>query len=462
MSDDKNVLDIVLPPVEIRTLIGKTAVYVNKNGEAFENKLKTKENNNPKFFFLSQNDPYNPYYKFALDTIKKTGKPPAVESNDTNLNGGTEPITSSSDDIKRLDSIVAPNDYSFLELNEHTIMYTEDKISYQDLEVIKSVAQFAVLNTEETFHAFQSKVSSNVKISTQFEFLKPKHSMNKIYTKYYNIYNKIKNEKEKLIELYREPLNKTKILDICFQRAEYLEKQRIYTKSTQENKVKENIIIGGIDWQQFVVLETVNFDEFDNIAQLHKPLVKSELEYRSLVEKGTNDLFLDEYIHANDDYEEDREEDREEENFEIIQDGDNDQGVPVYQDVEEADSDDNKQENGIEEQKPKKITKKLPKGMKIKAAGESRLLKRRYQNTDNEIMVDPVTKEKLLTCPITHKPIPESKFQAHISKLLRDPKFEEEKARYESKFKYVNDVSGIQIYENIKGLFETTKKPKNK
>ncbi|KAG5440625.1 hypothetical protein PCK2_000335 [Pneumocystis canis] len=51
-------LGMILPPLDIREIVEKTANYVSRNGIVFEEKIREKEKNNAKFCFLNPADPY--------------------------------------------------------------------------------------------------------------------------------------------------------------------------------------------------------------------------------------------------------------------------------------------------------------------------------------------------------------------------------------------------------------------
>ncbi|GMF05275.1 unnamed protein product [Ambrosiozyma monospora] len=91
-------------------------------------------------------------------------------------------------------------------------------------------------------------------------------------------------------------------------------------------------------------------------------------------------------------------------------------------------------------------------GMKIKPQGETRQQHLRAKKAESFTATATGNNERMLKCPLTNKMIPESQFQQHINILLRDPKYKEEKQRYEAKFKYGSNITTDQIYENIKRL----------
>lgn len=432
--------NVIIPPLEFRTLIGKTAKYVNKNGVVFENKIKAKESNNPKFIFLDSNDPYNQYYQYALTTLEETGKLPEVKQTETvdEDGAGEESV------IEEKLPLLAPEPYKFIQVENDQLVYQEDNISEVDLKVIKLVAQFAAVNGDAICKEFEAQILNNAMLTSQFQFLKPMHSMHAIYKKYKDVYEYLWNSKDKITETYGKKLNLETFLNKCFNHAEYIEKQSADISKHEEKKMLDKMLIESIDWQDFEIVETIDFTELDEVAELGLPFQKSDLEYRSLLEREKS--LFDELMEAEQVSDvEDGVENGEDEEGE-----DDDDALPVYAADDQSDSDDEQRTKNKAQTEP---VSKAPKGMKIRAAGETRSMKRKNESMNNDELIDPVTKEKLLRCPITNKFIPESKFSTHISTLLRDPKYVEEKKRYESKFKYGTNLSTNQVYENIQKLF---------
>lgn len=465
-------LNIIVPPAEVRTLIGKTAVYVNKNGIAFENKIRAKENNNPKFVFLNFEDPYHGYYQFALESLRTTGKIPEILSKKKTKETACEDTT---EQIEEKLPLGEPSSYQFVEQENDDLIYKEDGISDIDLKVIKLVAQFAVVNGDKIFNDFRKHVLNNSQLKSQFLFLNSSHSMHHIFVKYMNIYRLIYTNKEAIISKYSEDFNREKFLNTCFNAAEYYQKEASLSKRLKKQEEKEKMAFESIDWLDFEVVETVHFTQIDEISQLSRPLNKADLEYRSLVEKEVSIFDQLHDINQDSDGEEDN---LVNEGREIIEGEDDDGELPRYENTgdNETEDDENTDIETVSDEKTVTATpspraesetstmkpqRKVPRGVKLKAAGESRLLKRRYGGGDST-NVHPAHNEKLLLCPITKELIPESKFQSHFSSLLRDPKYKEERERYESKFRYGDNLSPQGLYENLQSLFKepSTKKRK--
>ena len=77
-------IGIIYPPPELRSkltlsgekqkltdssadIVDKTAGFVARNGPEFESRIHQNEQNNPKFNFLNQGDPYHGYYQVSFD-----------------------------------------------------------------------------------------------------------------------------------------------------------------------------------------------------------------------------------------------------------------------------------------------------------------------------------------------------------------------------------------------------------
>ncbi|CDK24771.1 unnamed protein product [Kuraishia capsulata CBS 1993] len=389
--------NITIPPPEYRQVIDKTAGYVFRNGPSFEIRIREKERENVKFAFLLDDDPYNEYYKWSLSQLRE-GK-----TNGTEQSSVVTTITQTEED-----KIAAPPEFKF---------FTRlPPVSAQDLDVIRLCAQFVAKNGPDYAAALRKHVSNSV----QFEFMVKGHSLYPVFESFVEQYRLILHPTQDIQEkLSTGARNAYSVLDRAFARAEYLKKQEIEAADNEAQLFKERIEYASIDWDSFVVVETIEFTEVDDVAELPLPLSLAELQYRSLEQKKANSLLEE----APPDFDPNQE---------------------IQRKVFEA-SGDSGEEMVVQE--GESVARPVPKGMKIRSAGESRL-KRQYQQQQQQFTS---SGEKLLKCPLTGQLIPESKFAQHITILLRDPKFKEERKRYESKVTQTN-LSTDEIYENIKRL----------
>lgn len=86
---------------------------------------------------------------------------------------------------------------------------------------------------------------------------------------------------------------------------------------------------------------------------------------------------------------------------------------------------------------------------KVKAAGETRI--KRKKDNENNVAVG----IKEIQCPITHKMIPEDKFDRHLQILLGDPHYKMEREKYKAKHRLTN-LSSDEVFENIKKIAKNT------
>lgn len=367
---------VIIPPPEMCEVISKTAGYVKRNGSSFETRIKTKEQQNAKFSFLQDQDPYNAYYKWSL----------SEPQSNTSSNLKSESSTKTEKGIPK------PRGLSFIPPNI--------PVSLVDAEIIKTTAFFVAKNGK----SYIAALKKHVELDSQFEFLNERNSLNKLFFAYVAQFVLLINKPEATVEKFEENCKDfTVLLDSAFQRAEYDKKQENEQKSAQSQLEKERLDYASIDWQDFFVAETIEFTAIDKVSELPLPLNIVDLQYRSLRDKAASGLLEE----APPDYEPEKVE----------------------------------QSSGLPSEREIRTPKTQPKGMKVRSAGETRI--RRNQTNS----------EKMLTCPLTGRAIPASKFQQHITILLRDPKYKEEKKRYEAKTRGSN-LTTDQVYENMKNLVE--------
>ena len=67
----KPVIGIIYPPPEVRNIVDKTASFVARNGPEFETRIRQNEINNPKFNFLTVNDPYHACYRHKVKEFQE-------------------------------------------------------------------------------------------------------------------------------------------------------------------------------------------------------------------------------------------------------------------------------------------------------------------------------------------------------------------------------------------------------
>ncbi|XDT08853.1 SURP motif repeat profile [Nakaseomyces glabratus] len=195
------------------------------------------------------------------------------------------------------------------------------------------------------------------------------------------------------------------VLDRCFRRAEYAE----YTKKLQDVKHKiaheRKIHFAAIKWTEFKVIASM--------AKLHrepKPAIKFNELIISTIDGKNSALSVFDTATGKE--------------------------LPSLEQREEASTE-------------KKTNKKK---MKIRAAGETRLKKRKASEAPSDDHPAEKKGKRMVRCPITNNLIEEDKFDQHIRTILNDPTiYAEEKKKYKQSHSLSN-LTSDEVYQNIKRL----------
>lgn len=266
--------DTVLPPRTVRDTIEKVAVYVARNGKAFEDRLKA-DGYTAKTAYLNPDDEYHAYYQWRV-AENKAGR--GVEANQS--------ITQKTDVSYQGKEVYVPpkpDDFKF-----SARMPT---ISAQDLEIVKLTALFAAKNGKSWTTGLSQKEAGNY----QFDFLRPSHSLHMYFQAMTEQYQALlegetvdngKPQQERMNELEENVNNRSHVLDSAKKRAEYtkyLEKQKV---DKEEKAEADRIAFAQIDWHDFIIVGTVVFDERDETADIGPPRTLNDMMSMSLEQKA--------------------------------------------------------------------------------------------------------------------------------------------------------------------------------
>ena len=270
---------IVLPPKDIRAIVEKTAGYVARNGSVFEERIRDKEKNNPKFSFLSTNDAYSPFYAWRLNEIRE-GRGTAISAGRVGESiPQTEPV--------KPKGPTPPQDFHF--------SARMPNINAQDLDVVKLTALFVAKNGR----SFMTSLSQREGRNYQFDFLRPQHSLYQFFSRLVDQYTELlqaatadsgKTQKSRSEDLNRSLADRFHVLARAKQRAEWVKFQEQQKVQKEEDEVKEQLEYAQIDWHDFVVVETVLFTEADDQAGLPVPTSLNDLQSASLEQKAAMSL----------------------------------------------------------------------------------------------------------------------------------------------------------------------------
>ncbi|XP_065333947.1 splicing factor 3A subunit 1 [Cloeon dipterum] len=396
-------IGLIYPPPEVRNIVDKTASFVARNGPEFEARIKANEIGNPKFNFLSTGDPYHAYYQHKVSEFR-SGKV-------TDAPGVQKPLLASAQQkqleiLKQVEQPFIPReppaDFEFIA--------DPPSISALDLDIVKLTAQFVARNGRQ----FLTNLMNREQRNYQFDFLRPQHSLFQYFTKLLEQYTKVLiPPKELLFKLRDESKQQQAVLDQVRYRSEWQKHQEAQRLREAEELEKERVAYAQIDWHDFVVVETVDYQPFEH-GIFPPPTTPEEVGARVLMQE--------------------RIEDGQEVAMQLDSDDEGRDNTQV-QDMEEASSD--------EEEDMRRTTLLAPRLNPAPAtlpisqaqppplppAPDKVLVKKGYDPKQAKGKISNASEEYLIS-PITGERIPASKVQEHMRIGLLDPRWVEQRDKH--------------------------------
>jgi splicing factor 3A subunit 1 len=278
---------IIEPPPDIKMVIDRTADFVRRVGAAFEKEIQARNAKSKKFGFLQATNPYHPYYQQRL---KFGDAMPAVteETPDApmDIRGHTvaEAAAKKEEEEKqkqlKAQEAAKPKAKKPKTLKERMKEYVKsvktvkvvptdappsDKYSIKlpsqftaaDIEVIRLTSMFVARNGR----SFLSGLTQREQRNPQFDFLKPNHPLFTFFQQLVDAFAQIIIPPKQLLSQIKENTqDPTKILDEALTRAKYQKMQKELEMKAEQNEENERVARALIDWHQFVVVETINFE----------------------------------------------------------------------------------------------------------------------------------------------------------------------------------------------------------
>lgn len=286
---------VIKPPRDIQAIVEKTAGYVARNGTVFEDRIRDKEKHNPKFSFLTSTDAYAPFYAWRLQEVR--------DGRGTAISAG-RPGDATAQESEKPKGPAPPPEFHF--------SARMPNISAQDLEVVRLTALFVAKNGK----SFMTTLAQRETRNYQFDFLRPQHSLNQFFSRLVDQYNILlqsnsadgeKAKRARTYELEKYSNDKFQILGRAKQRAEWVKFQEEQKAKKEEAAEKEQLEYAQIDWHDFVVVETVLFEDADDQADLPAPTSLNDLQSASLEQKAAmslqpHDRRIEEAMPTSDDY----------------------------------------------------------------------------------------------------------------------------------------------------------------
>ena len=268
---------IIPPPGEIREAIEKTAGYVMRGGVGLEQRIRDNHGKNPKFSFLMTSaDPYNAYYEWRKEEIK-SGRGTALAAGRV----GEAPAPAQ----EKPAGPPKPPDFQF--------SARMPRMSQKDLEIVRLTALFVAKNGRPFMTQLAQREASN----PQFQFLIPNHTFHNFFQSMVDQYQILlresgvngeggKTQQERVEQLRQNVADKYKVLARAKQRAAYAKWQEAEKAKQEEEEEKKKVEFARIDWNDFVVVETIVFTDADDQANLPPPTTLNDLQYASLEERN--------------------------------------------------------------------------------------------------------------------------------------------------------------------------------
>lgn len=329
-------LGIIHPSPELRGIVDSTAKYVAKNGEAFEERIMREHKGKPKFSFLFPEDPFNAYYKHKVKELRQNilnenAKQTQKENDNIAENEVDQRIkqTSETDRVSpKHDSSYDNNDQQSHEViheeqdeqDEHhdesieqddtgpkvrpkldeymqeiTLKLEEPPdlnflanpasfITHLESDIIKLTSQYIATYGRSFLLELVSREQGN----SRFDFLRPQHGQFPYMTNLIMQYALIMNAPLDMLEqLEKDSTNYKHVLDRIKMRSEWNKMLELENKRREDAEENEKILYSQIDWHDFVVVETIDYQS-DEVGA-YPPTTPDQVGTRLLMQQRTED-----------------------------------------------------------------------------------------------------------------------------------------------------------------------------
>ncbi|KAG6975518.1 hypothetical protein JG688_00002303 [Phytophthora aleatoria] len=276
------VTGIIYPPPDIRAVVDKTAQFVANNGRAFESRI-VGERMSAKFSFLRESDPYHAYYEHKVSEFiaKKDEPPPAPEPQQQEQEqaveqqqGKTREVVKTAEttgdvvvEKKAVQDVTAQvaKKIKGKELeppSEEKFIIKHPTLSALDQEIMYLTAQYTALSGS----SFLSGLATREQRNPQFDFLKPTHPLFAYFTTLVESYTLVLAKQDAQMKRIEEGVERMKVLDRCVHRMEWQRTEQERKDKEAAESDAERRALAQIDWHDFVIVETINFDDDDDLG----------------------------------------------------------------------------------------------------------------------------------------------------------------------------------------------------
>ncbi|KAI1289468.1 Splicing factor 3A subunit 1 [Halotydeus destructor] len=411
-------IGIIFPPPELRNIVDKTASFVARNGPEFESRIQQNEQNNPKFNFLKNGDPYNGYYKHKVTEFREgaakpneISAPPSTAASQVTQQQQNQSALKSA---KQLESLAEtpiiirepPPDFEFCS--------EPPSLSAVDLDIVKLTAQFVAINGR----SFLTNLMSREQRNYQFDFLRPQHGLFSYFTQLIEQYNKIWMPPKSIADDLRKEVSSQKnILDKVRYRLQWTKIQEAERRREEEEAERERVQYAQIDWHDFVMVETVDYQPHEQ-GMFPPPTTPEQVGSRIILQARIEQ----EQVTASDDM-----------------------------DMDLDDDDNSKREEKAKVIMPAPVA--LP---PLPPSLDNVLIRKDYDPKAKNQVQSIGPKDAWVVSPITGEKVPADKLQEHMRYALLDPRWVEERERSINEKINKEEVfaPGTSIESSLKNLAE--------
>ncbi|KAK4688970.1 splicing factor 3A subunit 1, partial [Tremellales sp. Uapishka_1] len=407
-ASDKLKEGIIYPPKEIRNIVDKTAVHISKSPtpDLLESKIREHQKSDPKFAFLNDADPYHQYYRYMIEKVREDAEDVAK--------GISVPVP------EAVKEEVPENTSTGYEPKAWEFKIDLPGVTAMDLDILRLTALFHARRGR----SFLSSLSVREGRNYQFDFLRPTHSLygyyNRMVESYEKVLNPLAGEVEKLSLVARDPETKWKTLEEARNRAEWERGKRKRENERSKEKEEEEKAFAAIDWQDFVVVETIEFTQNDMELELPPPTNIEKLKTMSMAERRMATMVMEE----------------------------TGAGQVPEAPVEEMEI----EEDEDEESRLQRIKAEAEQA-KAREVQRSAMESRGLKIKSNYVPKAKVTNVQTAKCPYCNQSIPESELSEHIRIELLDPKWKEQKRNLDlRKAQHQQLQQGADISASLRNL----------
>ena len=320
-----------------------------------------------------------------------------------------------------------------------------------DIDVIKLTAQFVARNGRPFLTSVMNKEQRN----PMFDFLKPQHSHFSYFTRLVDQYTKILLPPKDIVEkMQKEIENPFSILKDVAYRVEWEKAQQKEKQKEEEFAERERVAYAQIDWHDFVVVETVDYQP-NEIGNFPPPTTPQDVGARIVAQErfdagGAESQLID--INGRILMDRIIDQDSRAELSELsARQVESDKNIDQVAMDEDSDQEEEKSKKQMPPPPPKPKMHELP----LPPNPDNVIIRKDYDPKASKQAVQKQN-ETYFKSPLTGELIPASTMSEHMRISMLDPKWLEQRQKEKKEREEKEEVlaSGFSIEQNLKRLAE--------